>query len=109
MKKFDSEKLKELERLLKEFPQVKEIKNLKKRIQLETKKHVTEKPKPKKKTDGNLKRSSKMKKYHRYLRQIKDVYFPHMKYRDIQREFKKRKIRNQSKTIPDVIWQNPSP
>ena len=109
MKKFDSKKLKELEKLLKEFPQIKEIQNLKKRIKLETKKHVTKKLEPNKKTDGNLSRSSKMKKYHRYLRRIKDVYFPDMKYRDIQREFKKRKIRNESKIIPDVVWQNPSP
>jgi hypothetical protein len=109
MKKFDKEKIKELEKLLKEFPQIKEIQNLKKRIKLETKKHVTKKPKSKKKTDGNLKRSSKMKRYHRYLRRIKDVYFPDMKYRDIQREFKNRKIRNESKIISDVVWQNPSP
>ena len=109
MKKFDKEKIKELEKLLKEFPQIKEIQNLKKRIKLETKKHVTKKPESKKKTDGNLKRSSKMKRYHRYLRRIKDVYFPNMKYRDIQREFKNRKVRNESKIISDVVWQNPSP
>ena len=109
MKKFDSKKLKELEKLLKEFPQIKEIQNLKKRIKLESKKSITKKLKPKKKTDGNLSRSSKMKKYHRYLRRIKDVYFPDMKYRDIQREFKNRKNRNESKIIRDVVWQNPSP
>ena len=51
MKKFDKEKIKELEKLLKEFPQIKEIQNLKKRIKLETKKRVTKKPESKKKAD----------------------------------------------------------
>ena len=41
MVKFDTAKLSELEKLLKEFPDIKEIQNLKKRIRLEKKKDRT--------------------------------------------------------------------
>jgi len=110
MVKFNIRKLGELEKLLKEFPNIKEIQNLKKRIRTEKRKtRIT--PKPKKITvpkNINLKRSSNMKKYHRYIRRIRDVYFPEMKYRDIQKQFKKRREDGNS-LIPDAVWQNPSP
>ena len=110
MANFDTEKIAELEKLLKDLPQVKEIRNLRKRINAEKKK-ITSIPKMKKitvKIDVNTRRTAKMKKYHRYIRMIKDVYFPKMKYRDIQRQLKIRKSGNMS-DIPDAVWQNPSP
>ena len=110
MVKFNIRKLTELEKFLKEFPNIKEIQNLKKRIRSEKKK-IKITPKPEKITlpkNVNLKRSSSMKKYHRYIRRIRDVYFPEMKYRDIQKQFKKRREEGNS-SIPDVVWQNPSP
>ena len=110
MVKLNIRKLTELEKLLKEFPNIKEIQNLKKRIRLEKKK-IKITPKSEKivsPTNVNLKRSSNMKKYHRYIRRIRDVYFPEMKYRYIQKQFKKRREEGNS-SIPDVVWQNPSP
>ena len=110
MVKFNIRKLAELEKFLKEFPNIKEIQNLRKRIKSEKKK-TRIKLKPVKITSqnkGNQKRSSNMKKYHRYIRRIRDVYFPEMKYRDIQKQFKKRREEDNS-SIPDVVWQNPSP
>ena len=109
MVKFDIIKLAELEKFLKEFPNIKEIQNLRKRIRIEKKK--TRILKPKKiilLKNVNLKRSSNMKKYHRYIRRIRDVYFPEMKYSYIQKQFKKRREEGNS-SIPDVVWQNPSP
>ena len=110
MVKFNIRKLVELEKFLKEFPNIKEIQNLRKRIRIEKKKTRII-SKPKKITTAknvNLKRSANMKKYHRYIRRIRDVYFPEIKYRDIQKQFKKRREEGNS-SIPDVVWQNPSP
>jgi len=60
-----------------------------------------------KKEIPNTTRSSKLKKYHRYLRMIRDN-FPNLKYSDIRKQFSIRKKQGQS-DIPDVVWQNPSP
>ena len=109
MVKFNVKKLVELERFLKEFPNIKEIQNLKRRIKLEKKKtRISEPKKIIPLRNVNLKRSSNMKKYHRYIRRIRDVYFPEKKYRYIQKQFKKRREEGNS-SIPDVVWQNPSP
>jgi len=109
MVKFNTRKLAELEKFLKEFPNIKEIQNLRKRIKLEKKKtKITLKPEKITPKNGNIKRSSNMKKYHRYIRRIRDVYFPEMKYRDIQKQFKKRREEGTS-SINEAIWQNPSP
>lgn len=110
MVKFDVKKLAELEKLLKEFPKIKEIQNLRKRIISEKKKTrtISKIVKVVIQKNSNQKRSAKMIKYHRYIRRIRDVYFPEKKYRDIQSQFKKRKSEGNS-TIPDVVWQNPSP
>jgi hypothetical protein len=110
MVKFNIRKLAELEKFLKEFPNIKEIQNLRKRIKSEKKKTRLV-PKPEKiipPKNGNLKRSSNMKKYHRYIRRIRDVYFPEMKYRDIQKQFKKRREEGTS-SIGEAVWQNLSP
>ena len=57
---------------------------------------------------ANVKRASKLRRHHNFMRMIKDTFFPKMKYRDIQKEFKKRK-EGQKSEIPDAVWENPSP
>ncbi len=57
--------------------------------------------------NANKSRSSKLKKYHRYLRMIRDN-FPNLKYSDIRKQFYQRR-KGQKSDIPDVVWQNPSP
>jgi hypothetical protein len=52
-------------------------------------------------------RSVALKKYHRYIRLIRDN-FPHYSYLEIRREFAKRR-KNKESNIPDAVWQNPSP
>ena len=55
----------------------------------------------------NLSRSNKLKRYHNYLRQIRNN-FPDLTYNQIRTQFAKR--RNQEDvSIPDAVWQNPSP
>ena len=107
---FDIEKLIDLEKILKELPKIKEIRELAKRISHEKKK--IKKPKrivkKKIKSDSKLKISKGLKKYHRYVRRIKDLYFPHMKYSDIQKELKNKKA-GKGSSIPDVVWENLPP
>jgi hypothetical protein len=57
--------------------------------------------------DPNVFRSTKLKKYHHYIRLIHDNY-PEIPYGEIRRLFKARKLGNEV-SIPDVVWQNPSP
>jgi predicted nuclease with TOPRIM domain len=57
--------------------------------------------------DADEARSEGMKKYHRYIRLIHDN-FPDIPYQRIRKEFSKRK-RGRKSSIPDVVWQNPSP
>ena len=57
---------------------------------------------------SNIKRGKKLSRHHRFIRMIKDAYFPDMKYREIQKELKKRKEDKKSE-IPDAVWENPSP
>ena len=57
---------------------------------------------------SNVKRSSKLRRHHRFIRMIKDTFFPDMKYRDIQKQFKKRK-KGEKTEISDAVWENPSP
>jgi len=109
MVSFDKDKLVEQIKALKELPQIKEVKSLIQRLEKEfarfEKKEIIpiqpiiEKP--------NLSRSTKLKKYHRYLRMIRDS-FPNLKYSDIRKQFSQRRKGLES-DIPDVIWQNPSP
>ena len=53
-------------------------------------------------------RGKKLSRHHRYIRMIKDTYFPDMKYREIQKELKKRKEGKKSE-IAEAVWENPSP
>lgn len=106
----DKNKKKLLEQLdaLRKFPNNKLVKELRKQIL--TKLEKTEKKIPfilPSKETSNLSRSGKLKKYHRYLRMIRDS-FPNLDYRTIRKQFSQRK-QGKEVSIPDVIWQNPSP
>ena len=92
---------------LKLFPNNNEVRILRARTQkvlerLEKQSKV--KPKPKIVSD---KRSLSLKKHHRYIRLIRDN-FPNLLYSDIRRQFAKRR-RGEEVSIPDAVWQNPSP
>jgi len=55
----------------------------------------------------NISRSSKLKRYHQYIRLIRDN-FPDLTHAEIRKQFARR--RNQEDvSIPDAVWQNPSP
>ncbi|MGI0005396.1 MAG: hypothetical protein ACREAO_10130 [Nitrososphaera sp.] len=56
---------------------------------------------------ANESRAGKMRKYHNYLRQIRDNY-PDLTYAQLRRQFSERK-RGIKTDVPDVIWRNPSP
>ena len=92
---------------LKLFPNNNEVRILRSRTQktlerLEKRTEIKLKPK----TISN-KRSTSLKKHHRYIRLIRDN-FPDLKYSDIRRQFAKRK-RGEEVSIPDATWENPSP
>jgi len=57
--------------------------------------------------EADKKRSTGMKKYHRYIRLINDNY-PEYSYSLIRSMLSRRK-RGEEVDIPDVVWQNPSP
>ena len=90
---------------LKIFPNSKLVKELKKQIKTKLERlETTSAPITK---DSNLSRSNKLKRYHNYLRQIRNN-FPEYSYKQIRTQFVKR--RNQEDvSIPDAVWQNPSP
>lgn len=54
----------------------------------------------------NQKRSSKLHRYWRYVKLIRDNY-PNLQTNQIRTQLKLRK-RGQQTDIPDAIWQNPS-
>jgi len=55
---------------------------------------------------SNIVRGKKLSRHHRFIRMIKDTYFPDMKYREIQKELKKRKL-GQKSEIAEAVWENP--
>lgn len=102
------EKLKEQLEALKLFPNNKHVKELRKQIntslsKIEKKEETVSKIKKKTKRS----RSKGLEKYHRYIRLIRDN-FPELSYSDIRKQFSRRK-QGQEVSIPDVVWQNPSP
>lgn len=105
MNQKEKEKLLEQLEALKIFPKNKLVKELRNQIlaKLERSKEKIPIIMPRE----NVTRSSKLKKYHRYLRMIRDN-FPNLKYSEIRKQFSRRKKEGES-DIPDVIWQNPSP
>ena len=103
------EKKKLLDQLdaLKIFPNNKLVKELRKQVLAKLEKSEPKIPFVQLEKDVNLTRSTKLKKYHKYLRLIRDN-FPNHSYGKIRKEFSKRK-RGFEGEIPDAVWQNPSP
>lgn len=97
----DRKKLLEQLDALKIFPNSKLVKELKKQI-----KKKLEKKQPKQ-SIPNQSRSIKLKKYHRYIKLVRNS-FPELTHAEIRKQFSKRRT-GKDVTIPDVIWQNPSP
>jgi len=90
---------------LKIFPNNKLVRTL--RQQIKTKiKRLEVAPVPISK-NVNLSRSNKLKRYHKYIRLIRDN-FPDLSHAEIRRQFAKRR-RQEDVSIPDAVWQNPSP
>ena len=86
---------------LKIFPNTKLVKELREQI-----KKKLEKKQPKQ-SIPNQSRSIKLKKYHRYIKLVRNS-FPELSHAEIRKQFSKRR-RNKEVSIPDVVWQNPSP
>jgi len=105
MTKESKEKLLEHLDALKDFPNSKLVRALREQIKTKIEKLETT-PVPISK-NVNLSRSSKLKRYHNFIRQIRNS-FPEYSYTQIRTQFAKR--RNQEDvSIPDAVWQNPSP
>ncbi len=96
---------------LKLFPKNKLVRELQKQIKTKLEKLERKEQKIVSKEERLLKskesKSSKLKKYHRYLRLIRDN-FPDLTYSQIRKQFSERKQGSQV-NIPDAVWQNPSP
>lgn len=109
MKPIDKQKLLEQLEALKIFPKNKLVKELQQQIKkklerLESnKKQTVQKPQK----NPNQARSGKLRRYHNYIKQIRNN-FPDLSYNQIRSQFAKRK-QSQEVDIPDVVWQNPSP
>jgi len=105
---FDLDKLNKVLDSLKGFPNLREVRELRKRIQKEQKKIV--KPVVRvitsAKVDANVIRSVKQKRYWRYVKLIRDN-FPDLSTSQIRLQLKHRRQGLETK-IPDAIWQNPS-
>ncbi len=108
--KLDKTKVNELLRTLAGLPKIKEVKDLQKRLQKELQSNKPKKSRTSKESRiilGNKKRSSKQKRYWRYVKLIRDN-FPNLTTKDIRSHLKERRQGKQVK-ISDAIWQNPSP
>ena len=90
---------------LKIFPNNKLVKELKRQIKSKLERLETV-PTPLVK-NPNISRANKLKRYHNYLRQIRNN-FPEYSYKQIRQQFAKRR-NQQDVSIPDAVWQNPSP
>jgi hypothetical protein len=108
-----------LERIdaLKSFPNTKTVRQLRKELQAQLE-SVEEKSarqtelevrraRGQARIEGNIARSNNLRRYHNYMHLIHQN-FPDIKYGDIRKMFRLRK-EGKEVSIPDVIWQNPSP
>lgn len=100
------EELRKQSEALKIFPNTKLVRALRKQITTKLEK-IERKQKLKPKEKPKRSRSKSLEKYHRYIRLIRDN-FPNLSYGEIRRLFSLRKQGKQV-SIPDVVWQNPSP
>jgi len=104
---FDINKLNELLGSLKGL-RIKEAVSLRKRLEKEKSKLVPKEVlKVERIQSANIKRSSKLQRYWRYVKLIRDN-FPNLKTNKIRSQLKQRQ-QGQEVDIPDAIWQNPSP
>jgi predicted nucleic acid-binding protein len=87
---------------------IKEAVDLRKRLQKEKAKVKTSRKIIKEtiKVSANQKRSSKLSRYWRYVKLIRDN-FPDVTTSQIRTQLKQRK-KGQKTKIPDAVWQNPS-
>lgn len=109
-KKNKLKKLQEQLDALKIFPKSKLVKQLQdqiiNKIKSLEKNIIRTKPQDKQKL-ANQSRSRKLKRYHRYVRLIRDN-FPDLTIAEIRKQFSKRR-KGTDVSIPDAVWQNPSP
>jgi len=106
MVKFSINKLNELLKSLKGL-RIKEAVSLRKRLEKEKIKLVPEVVKVERIQSVNVKRSSKLQRYWRYVKLIRDN-FPDNSVKEIRKQLTVRQ-QGQETDIPDAVWQNPSP
>ena len=106
MVKFSINKLNELLKSLKGL-RIKEAVSLRKRLEKEKVKLVPKVVKVERIQSANVKRSSKLQRYWRYVKLIRDN-FPDNTVKEIRKQLTVRQ-QGQETDIPDAIWQNPSP
>jgi len=104
--KFNLNKLNELLGSLKGL-RIKEAVSLRKRLEKEKVKLVPEVVKVERIQSANVKRSSKLQRYWRYVKLIRDN-FPDNTVKEIRKQLTVRQ-QGQEVGIPDAVWQNPSP
>ena len=106
MVKFSINKLNELLKSLKGL-RIKEAVSLRKRLEKEKVKLVPEVVKVERIQSANVKRSSKLQRYWRYVKLIRNN-FPDNTVKEIRKQLTVRQ-QGQETDIPDAVWQNPSP
>ena len=110
-------KIDDLIELLKQFPNTSTVKRLRRELsaqgkaservaQLKDKKAVD---KEKAATHANEMRASKMKRYYRYLKSIKENYFPDIPLRQLRTMYNRKKKGLDVAEIDDAVWDDPSP
>lgn len=108
---FDINRLREQLDQLKNLPNIKEVIALRKRLQNEIIRLSIPQTEPKPvedlKTQANKSRSGKLRRYHNYIRQIRNN-FPNLSYNQIRKQLKERR-QGLEVDISDAVWQNPSP
>lgn len=108
----DKKKLLEQLEALKIFPNNNLVKQLRKQIKIKLKQLEIKKPKPEisiseKHAIANANRSAKVKRTWNYVKQI-HKNFPNLTIKEIRSQLKQR-VQGKKGSIPDAIWQNPSP
>ncbi|MCH7647986.1 MAG: hypothetical protein IIA83_05210 [Thaumarchaeota archaeon] len=107
MVKFSLNKLNELLGSLKGL-RIKEAVSLRKRLEKEKIKLIPKEVlKVERMQSANVKRSSKLQRYWRYVKLIRDN-FPDNTVKEIRKQLTVRQL-GQETNIPDAVWQNPSP
>lgn len=107
MATFEKEKIIEQLESLKNIPKYKEVKALQKRLELELARLDKEPLVKESKSNKSQKISQALKHHFRYLRMIRNN-FPDLSWKELRKEFSKKR-KGEKSSIPDVIWQNPSP